>query len=78
MQKESDVINALEASGLLKVHVETIRRLARRREIPAFKVGKDWRFYKSALRQWTIEQGAGEPEAQRVAQSPRYSSAVEL
>jgi excisionase family DNA binding protein len=33
--------------------VETVRRLARRGEIPAFKVGKDWRFRRDALLGWT-------------------------
>jgi len=49
----TDVLKAREAAGFLKAHVETIRRLARRGEIPAFKVGKDWRFHKEALRRWS-------------------------
>jgi excisionase family DNA binding protein len=52
----SDVLNAKEAAAFLKAHVETIRRLARRGEIPAFKVGKDWRFHQDALRRWSEEQ----------------------
>ncbi len=70
MKTEIDVMNTLDAAGLMKVHVETIRRLARRGEVPAFKVGKDWRFYYVALRQWANEQGrrragdsAGRPAA---------------
>jgi len=53
MKKETDVINAREAAVFLKAHVETIRRMARRGEIPAFKVGKDWRFHKNALQTWS-------------------------
>lgn len=37
---------------MLGVHVETIRRLARKRDLPSFKIGKDWRFRKDALLQW--------------------------
>jgi len=56
MENDHDVLNAKEAAALLRAHVETIRRLARRGEIPAFKIGKDWRFYKGALRHWSEEQ----------------------
>ena len=52
MKSDIDVLNDREAATLLNAHVETIRRLARRGEIPAFRVGKDWRFYKSALHRW--------------------------
>jgi excisionase family DNA binding protein len=53
MRNYSDVMNARDAGDFLKAHVETIRRRARRGEIPAFKVGKDWRFHKEALLSWT-------------------------
>jgi len=56
MGNDTGVLNAKEAAAYLKAHVETIWRLARRGEIPAFKVGKDWRFYKDALRSWSIAQ----------------------
>jgi excisionase family DNA binding protein len=52
----TDVSNAKEAAAFLKAHVETIRRLARRGEIPAFKVGRDWRFHQDAVRRWSEEQ----------------------
>ena len=56
MKSESGVLNAKEAAEYLKAHVETVRRMARRGEIPAFKVGKDWRFQKEALKKWTETQ----------------------
>lgn len=37
-------------------HVETLRRLARRGGIPAYKIGKDWRFRKEALLCWAESQ----------------------
>jgi excisionase family DNA binding protein len=52
MKNHTDVLNAKEAAAYLKAHVETIRRMARRVEIPAFKVGKDWRFHRGALLRW--------------------------
>jgi excisionase family DNA binding protein len=59
MKKKNDanqVLNAKEAAAFLRSHVETIRRLARRGEIPAFKVGRDWRFNLEALRGWWEKQ----------------------
>jgi len=56
MMPNSDAMNALEAAAFLGVHVETLRKLARRNEIPSFKVGRDWRFRKEALVRWADEQ----------------------
>jgi len=47
------VLTAQQAASLLGAHVETIRRMARRGEIPAYKIGKDWRFRKQALMAWS-------------------------
>ncbi|MDP6491750.1 MAG: response regulator, partial [Kiritimatiellia bacterium] len=47
-----DILNSHEAARYLGAHGETIRRLARRGGIPAFKIGKDWRFSRAALREW--------------------------
>ncbi|MBR9979873.1 MAG: helix-turn-helix domain-containing protein [Desulfatitalea sp.] len=52
MENNNEVLNAKEAAIFLKAHVETLRRMARRGEIPAFKVGKDWRFLKKTLWLW--------------------------
>lgn len=48
----NDVLNAKEAAQFLGAYVETIRRLARKGEIPSYKIGKDWRFRKEALIKW--------------------------
>ncbi|MFA6448122.1 MAG: response regulator [bacterium] len=56
MAKKGDVFNAQEAADFLGSHVETVRRLARRGDIPAFKMGKDWRFRKDALLLWADSQ----------------------
>ena len=52
MTRNDDVLNAREAAQLLGAHVETIRRMARRGAIPAYKIGKDWRFRKKRLLLW--------------------------
>ncbi len=48
----ADILDSHAAAQYLGAHVETIRRLARRGGIPAFKVGKDWRFSRAALHDW--------------------------
>ncbi len=48
----TEILSTKETAVYLKVHVETIRRLARDGSIPAFKIGKDWRFDKEVLRRW--------------------------
>ena len=41
-----------EAAKLLRIHPTTLRRMARKGEIPALQIGKLWRFATSALLQW--------------------------
>lgn len=52
MATNDEMLNAQEAADFLGAHVETVRRLARKGEIPAFKLGKDWRFWRKALHRW--------------------------
>jgi excisionase family DNA binding protein len=56
MVRQSEVLGIREAATLLGAHEQTVRRLARRGEIPAYKVGTDWRFRREALLRWTEEQ----------------------
>jgi len=49
---DRDILDSHAAARYLGAHVETIRRLARRGGIPAFKIGKDWRFSRTQLREW--------------------------
>jgi len=47
----------------LRCHPSTIYRLLKRGQIPAFKIGSDWRFQKSVIDRWlkksTIDSLAG-------------------
>ena len=52
----SDFLNLADAAAMLGVHVQTLRRLARQNRIPAFKLGRDWRFRQEALVQWADNQ----------------------
>ena len=57
--REAEVLNISEAAVYLRAHEQTVRKLARRGAIPAFKVGRDWRFRKEALLRWSEEQQRG-------------------
>jgi excisionase family DNA binding protein len=54
-----EVMNATEAARYLGTHVETVRRLARSKQIPSFKVGKDWRFRRNVLQKWAGTENPG-------------------
>jgi excisionase family DNA binding protein len=59
MARGSHIFNIGEAAAFLGAHEQTVRKLARRAGIPAFKVGKDWRFHREALVRWSEEQQRG-------------------
>ncbi len=52
MKNVTEFLNSKEAALLLRAHGEMVRRLERRGEIPAFKVGKDWHFRLDVLDRW--------------------------
>lgn len=62
MTRDNDFMDIFEAAELLGVHVQTLRKLARRKGIPCFKVGRDWRFRKEALISWADEQNRVDEE----------------
>jgi len=47
-----EVLTVKEASGYLKIAEKTLYRFIREQNIPAFKLGKEWRFKKSLLDAW--------------------------
>jgi excisionase family DNA binding protein len=52
----SEILDARDAAEYLKINEQTVRRLARDSEIPAFKVGGSWRFKRSSLDRWAASQ----------------------
>lgn len=52
LNRSSDVMNAIETAALLDFNPVTIRQKALSGEIPARKIGKEWRFSRGRLLRW--------------------------
>jgi excisionase family DNA binding protein len=49
------VLTVKDLSNYLKVHPSTIYRLLKTGQLPAFKVGSDWRFNVEDIERWRVE-----------------------
>ena len=49
------VMNIREVAGYLGVHTSTIYKYAQQGNIPAFKIGSDWRFSRKHINLWIDE-----------------------
>lgn len=49
---DKDVLTLQEASELLQVSSNTVRKLLKEGKLPGKKVGREWRFSKEALIEW--------------------------
>jgi excisionase family DNA binding protein len=57
-----------QAAALLHVSVRTLHRMIHKQELPAFKVGGQWRLRESQLTEWIErQQFATAPKGERVA-----------
>jgi excisionase family DNA binding protein len=46
------ILTLEEAADYLRFHPSTVYRLARNGQLPARKIGKQWRFHREALDRW--------------------------
>lgn len=53
------VLTVLEVSRYLRVHPSTIYRMLKKSQLPAFRVGSDWRFTVEAIDKWREQAEAG-------------------
>ncbi len=60
---EKEVLTIEEVAAYLRLKTQTIYRWAQGSQIPAVKLGKEWRFRKSIIDRWLDDQMlAGNPE----------------
>jgi excisionase family DNA binding protein len=62
---DDEILTIPEVAALLKIAEKTVYGLAQRGELPAFKVGGQWRFSRAAIQQWiqSRSQRGRNPEA---------------
>jgi excisionase family DNA binding protein len=55
----SKVLTVQDVSNYLRVHPSTIYRMLKKNQLPAFRVGSDWRFTVEAIDKWraSVESG---------------------
>lgn len=53
MKNLAETYTAEDVAQYLKLHPYTVRRLAREKKIPAFRVGGQWRFRKDEIDRWS-------------------------
>jgi excisionase family DNA binding protein len=58
----SEVMTVDEVAEYLSCHHSTVYRLIGRGELPAFRVGSDFRFLRADLEEWIAHQSAGAPK----------------
>ena len=59
---ELKLLTLTEASGILQVSKRTLLRMIQQREVPAFKVGGQWRIRESQFKRWVEERESGVSE----------------
>lgn len=65
-EMKSRVLTVQEVSSYLRVHPSTIYRMLKKNQLPAFRVGSDWRFTVEAIDKWRagVESGAPAPASE--------------
>ena len=49
------LLSVPEAASLLRIHPKTVQAKCRSGELPAFRIGREWRFRTSSLDRWVGE-----------------------
>jgi excisionase family DNA binding protein len=49
---KSSVLTVRELSSYLRVHPSTVYKMLKNNQLPAFRVGSDWRFTIEAIDRW--------------------------
>jgi excisionase family DNA binding protein len=57
------LLTLAEAASILKISKRTLHRMIQNRQIPAFKVGGQWRILESRFQEWVQEEENATPKA---------------
>jgi excisionase family DNA binding protein len=58
----SEIMTTAEVAQYLHVHPGTLYKLIRQRQIPVFKLGADYRFFRDAIEKWITDREGPTPE----------------
>jgi excisionase family DNA binding protein len=59
MDRETNEIMTIEeVAAFLRIPSSSVYKLAQEGKIPSLKVGRHWRFHRTTLNQWVIEQAS--------------------
>ena len=53
--ERAPILTLENVAQYLRVHPSTIYRLLKKRQLPAFKVGRDWRFNLESIDRWRTD-----------------------
>ena len=67
MSEFEPLLDVQEAADLLRIHPKTVQAWARAGRLPCLRMGKYWRFRKSALEVWVAEQLESSHQSRRVS-----------
>jgi excisionase family DNA binding protein len=59
----ADIVTVKEVSEYFRVHPSTVYRLLSKNQLPAFRVGSDWRFSLKAIDQWRMDAEVAKPNS---------------
>jgi excisionase family DNA binding protein len=62
MATKPTVLKVQDLSDYLRIHRSTVYRLLRKGQLPAFKVGSDWRFNVETIDAWRFGQNGELPK----------------
>jgi excisionase family DNA binding protein len=48
----NEILTVKEVADFLKLHQTTVYKMIKSGELPAFKIGSDWRFRRSRIEEW--------------------------
>ncbi len=72
------ILTLSEAADMIRVSTRTLGDMARRRRVPARKVGREWRFLQSALEEWLADATVAHQHDSRVAKAAEPQIQYEL
>jgi excisionase family DNA binding protein len=55
MKHPREIMTVNEVAAYLHVHPTTVYKMMKRKELPGFRIGSDWRFHRTDILRWIKE-----------------------